>query len=382
MPAYLTNLSIFLPNAPVSNDAIESVLGRIHGRPSRTRAIILRNNKIKTRHYAIDPATGQLTHTNVQMTAEAVRGLATPGGFDLSTLDCLACGTTSPDLLNPGHASLVHGELGVPPLEIVSTQGICLAGITALKYAVMNVASGQAQHAVATGSELASGLIRAECFQAPTSDRPGDLAQQPILGFDADFLRWMLSDGAGAALVEPAPRPGQRNLRVEWLDLFSFANELPTCMYIGGRKEPDGRMTGWRTLVGTDSWLKDNLLSVRQDVELLNREIVATSVQRALSRVIPRHSLRSEEIDWFLPHYSSEYFREKLHDAMQAFGFGIPYERWFTNLTTKGNTGSASIYIILEELFHSGRLRPGQKLLCFIPESGRFSIAYMLLTVV
>jgi len=37
---------------------------------------------------------------------------------------------------------------------------------------------------------------------------------------------------------------------------------------------------------------------------------------------------------------------------------------------------------MLEELFHSGMLKEGQKILCFIPESGRFSIAYMLLSVV
>jgi len=52
------------------------------------------------------------------------------------------------------------------------------------------------------------------------------------------------------------------------------------------------------------------------------------------------------------------------------------------NLTYKGNTGSASIYVMMEELFHSDKLREGDKILCYIPESGRFSIAYMLLTVV
>ena len=67
---------------------------------------------------------------------------------------------------------------------------------------------------------------------------------------------------------------------------------------------------------------------------------------------------------------------------MENIGFIIPYEKWFTNLASKGNTGSASIYVMLEELFHSGKLKEGQKLLCFIPESGRFSMAYMLLTVV
>ena len=48
----------------------------------------------------------------------------------------------------------------------------------------------------------------------------------------------------------------------------------------------------------------------------------------------------------------------------------------------KGNTGAASIFIILEERFHSDLIEKGQKLLCFIPESGRFSMCYMLLTAV
>jgi len=67
---------------------------------------------------------------------------------------------------------------------------------------------------------------------------------------------------------------------------------------------------------------------------------------------------------------------------MKALGFKIPYERWFINLEEKGNTGAASIYIMLEELFHSGRLRKGQRLFLIVPESGRFSICYAMLTVV
>jgi len=131
-----------------------------------------------------------------------------------------------------------------------------------------------------------------------------------------------------------------------------------------------------------DDVARQNMLAVRQDVELLNREIVPTAVNRALERVRQRRGITAEQVNWFLPHYSSDYFRSRLHDAMQLAGFGVPYERWFTNLETKGNTGSASIYIIMDELYHSGRLKPGQNLLCFIPESGRFSIAYMLLKVV
>ena len=83
-----------------------------------------------------------------------------------------------------------------------------------------------------------------------------------------------------------------------------------------------------------------------------------------------------------MPHYSSGYFREPLYQGLLNVDFEIPFERWFTNLSTKGNTGSASIFIMLDELFNSNDLQQGHKLLCYIPESGRFSSAFMQLTVV
>ena len=60
MDVYLTDLASFLPNAPVDNAAIEDVLGRINQIRSRTKAIMLRNNRIRQRYYAVDPATGNL----------------------------------------------------------------------------------------------------------------------------------------------------------------------------------------------------------------------------------------------------------------------------------------------------------------------------------
>ena len=127
--AYITGTSSFLPNAPVANDDIEQVLGMIGGKPSRARRIVLRNNGIRSRHYAIDPATGAFTHSNAQLAAAALRGL------DLANVEVLACGTSCADQLMPGHTVMVHGELGIPPCEVVSTAGICAAGMGALKYA-------------------------------------------------------------------------------------------------------------------------------------------------------------------------------------------------------------------------------------------------------
>lgn len=376
---FITEVSAVLPNDPVSNNEMESVLGQIGGKPSRARRIVTRSNGIRSRHYAVDPVSGEVTHTNAQLTAEAVEKLQSDD-FDLSSLQCLACGTGQADQMIPNHAVMVHGELGKPCCEVIATAGVCGAGMTAMKYAYLGIASGEFTNAIATGSETASTMMRAEMFEQEISANVDALEAQPEIAFEKDFLRWMLSDGAGAVLLEPQPRAKGLSLRIEWMFQRSYANEMETCMYSGAEKMADGKLVGWQQLP-PDSWMKNSVFSVKQDVKLLNEHIIHYTVEKPLTEIMASKSLKPEDVDYFLPHYSSHFFRQKVYDGMAKVGFEIPFDRWFTNISTKGNIGSASIYIILEELFHSGRLELGQTILCYVPESGRFSTAFMLLTV-
>lgn len=370
-----------LPGEPIDNDRMESVLGAVNGKPSRTRRRILKSNGIETRHYALDPETGRATHTNAELTAEAVRAVAKSAGRDVNELDCLACGTSSPDQLMPNHALMVHGELGIPPCEAVATAGVCLSGLTALKYAAMNVATGQAESAVATGSELSSTVLRATNFPGAELSEE-ELDETPVLQFGQDFLRWMLSDGAGAVWVEREPKAGGTSLRLEWIEVVSYANELEACMYWGAEKRDDGKLVGWRDAETIHAAVERGMMNVTQDARLLGQEITRASILEGFTRARERHPMEASDVDWLLPHYSSEFFRQPVYDCFRELDFELPFEKWFTNLKTRGNTGSASIYIMLDELFRSGRLEDGQKLLLFVPESARFSAGYALLTVV
>lgn len=379
---YISEISSFLPNGPVGNEEMEEVLGMVGNLPSRTRKVILRNNGIKQRYYALDRLTGAMTHSNAQLTAEAIRALALSDGKALADLDLLCCGTSSPDQLMPSHGSMVHGELGCPALEVTTTTGICLSGLASLKYVVMAIASGMADKGVATGSELASSFMRSAICTASGRERAAALEKRPQLSFEADFLRWMLSDGAGACLVT-AERPVDRlALQVDWLEMSSHAHRFEPCMYAGCVKKEDGSLQGWRNFGSLAAAVAAEAFPVKQDAKLLNREIIPFLAQGVFAPLIKKYDLRPEAISWFLPHYSSDYFRLRVADAFKAMDFALDMDRWFTNLSTKGNTGSASIYIMLEELLHSGRLQKGETILCMVPESGRFSCGYMHLTVV
>ncbi len=117
MEVFINDISCFLPNQAVGNEEMERILGKINDLPSRAKRIVLRNNKIKKRYYAINPKTGKLTHTNAELVAQAVLKLLPYKNFTLNDIECLCSGTSSPDLLLPGHALMVLGELGIPALK-------------------------------------------------------------------------------------------------------------------------------------------------------------------------------------------------------------------------------------------------------------------------
>ncbi len=376
-PVYINRIAGFLPGDPVSNDEMEQYLGFVGGNfRSKSKALVLRNNKITNRHYAMDKE-GKSTFSNVQLTAEAIRRLESPE-FKVSDIQLLTCGTTSPDQLLPSHASMVHGELKSHPHEAISFSGSCCSGMNALKYAFMSIAMGNTTNAVTTGSEKLSHWMHAGNF-SEEAEKLKKLEAQPYLAFEKDFLRWMLSDGAAAALLSDQPNKESISLRLEWIDICSFANELETCMYIGAEKLENGELSGWAAFQQKE-WLEKSLFSLRQDTRLLESNIARLGTIK-FKESLEKHEVSSNSIDWYLPHISSEFFRSKVDDEMKKLNVSISQDKWFINLSRIGNIGAASIFLALEELFNSGKLKKGERILLSVPESARFSYATALLTV-
>lgn len=375
-PVYITRLSKFLPNEPVSNDEMEGILGKVDGKPSKARALVLRSNGIKTRHYAF--RDGKSTHRNIDLAAKAVNGLF-DDKLSADKLQLLTAGTGSAEQLVPAHASMVHGELGIQDVEIISTAGACCSSIQGLKYAFLSVGSGMIDCAASVGSEKVSTWMQASRFQ-PEADNLNRLEEDPYIAFEKDFLRWMLSDGAAAVLLQGQPNADALSLRLDWLEMTSFANELEACMYGGAVKQDDGSLKSWYDM-DPGEWLNQSVFSLKQDTRLLGDNIVEKGAE-FLKKLMAKHNFGSEDVDYFLPHMSSEFFKQKIKDHLAAVGLDLPAEKWFYNLTRVGNVGSASTFLMLEELYHSGKLKKGERILVMVPESARFSYAYIYLTVV
>jgi 3-oxoacyl-[acyl-carrier-protein] synthase-3 len=87
-------------------------------------------------------------------------------------------------------------------------------------------------------------------------------------------------------------------------------------------------------------------------------------------------------VDWLLCHYSARSLRQEIVSLLESTKAMIPEKKWFTTLPTTGNVGSASIWLMLDAFLKTGSAKPGDRVLCVVPESGRAMVGFMMLEVV
>ena len=359
--AYITATGAFLPGDPVDNEQLAARFGGDTRRSAALRRRTLAANGIRTRHYATGDA-GLTLMLNEELAAEAARRALKDRGLSPQQVSMLATGTTQGDLLVPGFASMVHGRLGGGPMELLSAAGVCASGMAALKAAVSAVRLGEHPVAVAVGSELVSRSFGHDAAETP----------------DTSFLRWTLSDGAGAVVLEPRPRPDGLSLRVDWMHLVSHAHAHPVCMSAGlGEELTPAAGTTWLDQPKPDSGEEFRPPRLRQDMSalpaLVDMGVAEFDALVKAGRIDP-------DTEHILCHYSAEHFRAKLLGRLRAAGYAPDDKRWFTNLHTAGNTGAASIFVMLDAARMS--MQPGDRVLLIVPESGRFTMAFAQLTCV
>lgn len=370
-PVYVTAAAQCLPGAPVGNDEMADHIGRLSPQAERLGRLTLRQNRIRSRHYAIRP-DGSSDWTVAKLAGQAVRSLIADAGIDARRIGFLASATTQNDMLVPGLASGVHAESGLPPIEVASLQSVCASSMMALKTAALQVAAEEHQAAIVVGAEFSSRYFRPHHYRGTATVGDND-----TLPGDTEFLRWTLSDGAAGLLIEDRPAERGLSLRIDWISLRSFADRFAPCMIGGAVREADGSLTPWSLHPDPAA---AGAFQLRQDVEALHRMLPVWLGE--MMRLVDAGKIEPDAVDWFLCHFSAHSLREEMVTLATRAGVMIPEDRWFTNIYDKGNVGAAAIFLMIDDLMRSGSLKPGQRILCAVPESGQCIMAYAAMTVV
>lgn len=360
MSCYITRTSSFLPGPAIANNEIEQHLGTLPDE-AETKATVLAMNGIQTRHYAQDE-NQQPTHDVYELAYQAIVNCL--GAEQLSSpISMLATGTTYSPLFAPGAASILHSRLRDRtetnhPMEISSHGGICSSAAAALVNAIRAVSAGEHQTALCVGADHPSQILKASEIR-PIDDRREHSQLRNSQWFMSVFLRFMLSDGAGAMVLQDSPDSNQLSLKVNWTHSLSFAHATELCMKL-------------------DS--KTALLS--QNLMVLSRFLFPCG-ERFLRHALDRHDDSLDNYRVILPHLSSFFFRKKFERAIKNSSADADHPTpYWTNLATAGNTGAASIYIMLDEFLRLNSLQHGERVLLFVPESGQFNYVLISLTAV
>ena len=356
---YITSTGSYLPGEPVNNENIQQYLGKVIGE-GQVRSKILKANGIETRHYALDKKQNA-THSLYELAAEAVKDCLSQDNNPLQ-IDYLSAGTTHAPFLAPGVSSILHDQLSKAKvighsLEINSNSGICSSGAQSIVNATRAVKSEDADAAICVGVEQSSVGLKSKAFRT-AYDIPTVLRDiRSSKWFMAVFLRFMLSDGAGAFLLEPQPREPSISLKVDWTYSRSFANEAPLCMHINS-----------------------STMILSQNIKILAKYMAPLS-KKAVVGALCEHGETLDSYTMVLPHMSSYYFEPAVRKIMAELSPNREVPYW-TNLRTAGNTGAASIFIMLDEYLKTQPVAAGDRILLFVPESGQFNYVLISLTVV
>ncbi|MFI0399222.1 MAG: 3-oxoacyl-[acyl-carrier-protein] synthase III C-terminal domain-containing protein [Thiolinea sp.] len=386
---YLLAAGHHLPGEPINNDQIDAYVAPLDQNSRRIKQRVLGENGIQTRYYALD-CEGKTTLSHTDLACQSIQACLQQAQVNLHEIDVLTAATSGGDVSIPGVANMIQGALHAPPMEVHSHQGVCASSVLALKDAAQSLSQNPEQRmAVVVAAEMPSRIFKRSRF-----------ASQTQVDFESHFLRWMLSDGAGAVLLAKGAQVlthvaqtalAQRGLalKLNWIHAKSFSGDYPVCMQLGQGSHRAKEQHASNDYSAQASYLDfpsvaeaeaAGHFALRQNLRLLpNLFEVAVHEYAGL---VQGGWVTPAEVAVFLCHYSSEALGKTCENMMEQAGLGIARDKWFSNLKTCGNTGAASIFIMLSEWLATQTPKAGQKIFAFVPESGRFTVSYFLLEVV
>lgn len=328
-----------LPERVVSNAEVEACTGFP---ASRMRELF----EIESRHWSRsvdrpDPPEGQRCS---DLAVAACRAALKEGGIDASEIGALIAVSITPDSLNPPLDSIVAKGLGLFGVPAFSLQAPCTGVFRAVHLASTLAPGLQGKPVLIVAAETPSPFFRF-----------GD-----GISTDQVMNSVLYADGAGAIIVGAA-KPGVRRPTIELVDLLLNQDGA----------EPGITFPAMLSALppSPERYAAADYLGHHDFRRVLRRGSALAS--SAATRVMERLGLGIGDVRFFVTHQATGNIRRI------SASYGLPPEKVAVNIERVGNTISASILILLEDLAASGTLAAGDLLVLHTAESSTWSSAGM-----
>lgn len=325
----------YLPGPAVTNAQLERVM-------DTNDEWIRQRTGIAQRHFAPEGVGCS------DLAYEASKKAIENAGLKPEDIDYILFGTMTPDYFFPGSGGLLGAKLGIPGVPALDIRQQCAAMIYGFQVAEGLVTSGVANNVLLVGAEAHAGFMPWHDWDLVYSEEGGRL---PAHEYDRATrhrgLAVIFGDGAGALVLRKHEAEGHGLIGTQVHTDGSKAEQL----YIpaGFRRRP---------------YLNHAALEEELQIPKMNgRELfknAVTKLPRVVRELCAKHEVTLDEIDLFVAHQANDRINNAVRNALK-----VPVEKVPSNIARYGNTSGATIPILLDELFHDQRLKPGM-LLCFL----------------
>jgi 3-oxoacyl-[acyl-carrier-protein] synthase-3 len=357
-PVYIAGSASFLPGNPIPFDEIETCLGELTAAPAAIRRWIATTHpvmkellEVKYFHYAIDPRTREFTEDNITMSVKAASAALEAAGLQPDEIDLICYGSPHQDQM-PTASVRIQEALGIETCDELSIHANCTSAYKALYLAHTLIAAGRNRCALVISSNIASSELRAEYYN------------QKLVDKESLFLRWFLSDGAGAVVLT-GDRKRSKGFSVEYTFIESIGGKKPSLMF-------DRRPALW---MNPSTEFEKGLHHLRQN---FRNELGTSSFQEkggsvffnGLRRMLGECTVAPESIRFFQVNMPAKHIIESVKE--ECLSIGIVPQAFYTKLDTQGYCGPPMALIGLDTIMREETIRSGQRIASFATEASKF----------
>lgn len=253
--------------------------------------------------------------TCVSMAVQAAKNALWQADMDAAEIDLLVVSTISADNILPCAACEVQRQIGAVNAVCFDLNAACSGFLMAYHTALSGIASGMYSTALIIGSECMSHLMnwkdRGTCI--------------------------LFGDGAGATVLKNSSRPFY----------------LPAGHSDGNKKDALFMRSRY-------SGETENLTDPQYYLQMDGQAVFKFAVRRVpevIREVLEKNQMEQEDIRFFILHQANRRITEAVARHLKE-----PLDKFPMNVDHCGNTSSASIPILLDEMNRRGELHRGDKL--------------------
>jgi 3-oxoacyl-[acyl-carrier-protein] synthase-3 len=357
-PVYIAGSGTYLPGRPIPFDSIHEVLGELTEAPEsirrwmrRTHPVMKELLAVRSLHYAIDPVTREFSDDNVTMSVKAAREALAMAGIDPSGIDLICYGSAHQDQM-PTASVLIQEALGIETCQELSIHANCTSAYKALHLAAELIRHGRNRNALVVSSGISSSELRAEYYNQELVDR------------ESLFLRWFLSDGAGALVLTQDPAKS-RGLEVEFTYIESIGGKRPSLMF---NRRPAFWMNPKEEYEKGHHHLRQRFRNALSTA--IFQEADGSIFLGGLRRMLAAGNIPAGRIRFFQVNLPARHIVESVLDECESLG--IARSAFYTRLDELGYCGPPMALICLDRIIREEKLQKDDRVASFVTEVSKF----------